>query len=144
MALNLLPLLLALQLLPEPLDLLAHAFFTLFALSFLIQRAALHDPGHNLGRIDVLELVVSDLAVDVEGLGDGVGVVGEWHELGDAVVDGGGSGVGEGEEEGFGEGEGRAEDDGVDVLGVLVVGGDSDVHCIPCTAVHTDRARRHS
>lgn len=116
--LNLLPLLLALQLLPEPLDLLAHALLALFALSFLIQRAALHDPGHNLGGVDVLELVVSDLAVDVEGLGDGVGVVSERHELGDTVVDGGGGRVREGEEEGFGEREGRAEDDGVNVLGV--------------------------
>jgi hypothetical protein len=88
--------------------------------------------------------VVSDLAVDIEGLGDGVGVVGEWHEFGDAVVDGGGGGVGEGEKEGFGEGEGRAEDDSVDVLGMLAGDGGVDVGCLPCIAVHTGRAQRRS
>lgn len=60
--------------------------------------------------------MVSDFRVDVEGLGDGVGVEGEGHEGGFAVVYGEGLGVGERVEEGFAEGEGGAEDGGVDVL----------------------------
>src|SRR5690242_6894083 len=117
LALNLPPPLLALHVLPQLLGLLAHALFALFALALLVQRAALHDAGDNLGGVDVLELVVGDLAVEVEGLCGGVGVVGERHELCGAVVDGDGGAVGEGEQEGFGEREGGAEDGGVDVLG---------------------------
>jgi hypothetical protein len=60
--------------------------------------------------------VVSDFAVDVEGLGDGVRVEGKRHEGGFAVVDGEGLGVRERVEEGFAEGEGGAEDGSVDVL----------------------------
>jgi hypothetical protein len=113
---NLLSPLLALKLLPEPLHLFTHAFFALLTLPLLIHGPTLHDSRHNLRSIDVLELVICDLAVDVEGLGNGVGVVGQGHEFGDAVVDGYWGRVGEGEEEGLGEGEGRAKDDGVDIL----------------------------
>jgi hypothetical protein len=64
--------------------------------------------------------VVSDFAVDVERLGDGVGVEGEGHKGSFAVVDGEGLRVGQCVQEGFAEGEGGAEDGGVDVLGLLV------------------------
>lgn len=60
--------------------------------------------------------MVGDLAVDAEGFGHGVGVVGQRHEFGDAVVDGGGSGVGKSVEEGLGDGEGGAEHYRMDVL----------------------------
>lgn len=113
---------LPLKLLSQFLYLLAHTFLALFTLSLFVHGSALHDSRDYFGSIDVLEFVVSDLAVDLEGLGDGVGVVGERHEFGDAVVDGGWGGVWEGEEEGFGEGEGRAEDDGVNVLACISFG----------------------
>jgi hypothetical protein len=121
--LDLSPPLLPLHLLPDLLRLLRRALLALLALPFLIQRPALHDARHNLRSVHVLELVICDLAVNVERLGDGVGVVGQRHELGDAVVDGDGRAVGEREKEGFGEGEGGAEDGGVDVLDIMLVYG---------------------
>lgn len=132
--LDLAPALLALQILPQALGLLGGALLALAALALLEAGAALHDAGDDLGGVDVLELVVCDLAVQVQGLGDGVGVVGQRHELGDAVVDGRGRAVGERQQEGFGEREGRAEDGGVDVLGGLVGWGDGEgggctLHC---------------
>lgn len=81
-----LPLLFSLQLLPELLNLLSCAFLALLALSLLIHDPALHDPGHNFCSVDVLEFVIGYLAVDVQILGDGVGIVGEWHEGSDAMV----------------------------------------------------------
>lgn len=120
LTLNLLPPLLPLHLLPNLLHLLRHSLFALFALSLLIQCPPLHDARNNLGRVYILKLVVFNLAVDVEGLGDGVGVEGEWHKGGFAVVYGDGFRVRKRVEEGFAEGEGGAEDDGVDVLGVFV------------------------
>jgi hypothetical protein len=114
--LNLLSLLVTLKLLSDPLHLFAHALFALLALPLLVQGPALHDARDNLGGVDVLELVICNLTVDVEGLGDGVGIVCQRHEFGDAVVDGCGGGVREGEKESFGKGERRAEDDGVDIL----------------------------
>jgi hypothetical protein len=106
--------------LPHSLFLLTHALLALLALPLLEHLPALHNPAHNLRRIHVLELVIRNLLVDLQSLGNGVGVVGEGHELCDAVIYGGdgvgGGVVGEAEEEGAREGKGRAEDDGVDVL----------------------------
>jgi hypothetical protein len=142
--LNLLPPLLLLEILPEPLDLLAHALLALLALSLLIHGAPAHNPRNDFRGIYVLELVVGNFAVDVEGLGHGVGVIGQWHELGNAVVDGGGGRVGKREKEGFGEGEGGAEDDGVDVLSRLawVISWEGDG--LLCIAARRGRARRRS
>lgn len=85
--LNLFPPLLPLQLLPELLHLLPNAFLALFPLPLLIQGPAFHNPCYNLGSIDILEFVVSDLAINVQSLGDSVGIVCERHEGGYAVVD---------------------------------------------------------
>ena len=62
------------------------------------------------------------------------------------MVDGEGRGVGEREEEGAGEGEGGAEDDGGDVLGMMLVeGGEEGVGIdVLCIAARIVRARRRS
>jgi hypothetical protein len=119
LTLDLFPSLLAFKFLSEFFNLFTHALLALLALSLLVHGSALHDSCDDFGGVDVLEFVVSDLAVNVERFGDGVGVVGEGHELGDAMVDSGRGGVGKCEEECFGERERRAKDDGVDVLHVI-------------------------
>lgn len=63
--------------------------------------------------------MVGNLTVNVHRLGDGIGVELEGHKGGFAVVDGEGLRVGQCLEEGLAEGEGRAEDGGMDVLGLL-------------------------
>ena len=119
--LHLPPTLLPLQFLPLLLRLLCDTLFAFGSLSLLVCGSRLHDALDDLARIHVLKAVVRNLFVDAEGLRWGIWVVGEWHEGGDSVVNGGGRTVGHGSKEGFGEGEGSAEDDGVDVL-VLLVG----------------------
>jgi hypothetical protein len=144
LSLNLLPSLLALKLLSQSLDLFAHTLLALFALPLLIHGPTFHDSGYNLGGVDVLEFVVRNLAVDVEGLGNSVGVVCEGHELGDAVVDSGRGGVGEGEEEGFGKREWGAEHNGMNVLSRVRRHRGECEESLLCIAKRTDHARRRS
>lgn len=98
---------------------LAGGLDTLGSLARLVHLAALHDAVDDLPRVDVRELVLTDLAVDAERLGGGVGVVGEGHELCRAVVDGVWCAPGKVGKVGLCGGEGGAEDDGVDVLAEL-------------------------
>lgn len=120
LALNLLPPLLPLEFLSNLLRVFGDALFTLLALSLFVQCSTLHDSCYDFGGVDVLEAVVGDFAVDVQGLGDGVGIELEGHEGCFAVVDGERFRVGQCMEEGLAEGEGGTEDDGVDELGLLV------------------------
>jgi len=66
--------------------------------------------------VHILEFVVRDLAVDTHSFGWRVGIIGQGHEGGDAVVDSVGGSIGKGNKEGTGKGEWRAEDNGVNVL----------------------------
>lgn len=116
LALYLPPPLLALHFLSQFLGIFSGGLFALFALSLFVQRSAFHDPGDNLGGVDILEAVVANLTVNVHGLGHSVGVELERHKCCLAVVDGQGGGVGECVEEGFAKREGGAKDGGVDVL----------------------------
>lgn len=110
-----------LQLLPSPNSLLTNTLNTLNPLPFLIHRPRFQYPLNNLPSIHVLKIMLWYFFEDFEVSGVGVWVVLGWHEGGGAVVDYAWLAVGEGGEVGGCWCEGGAEDEGVDVLVVVLV-----------------------
>ncbi len=82
----------------------------------LIEIPALHDPLHDGAGIDILKLVMTDLAVDTHHLGCSVDVGRGWHERRRPVVDSVGGAPWERAEVLYRGDERGAEDDGVNVL----------------------------
>jgi hypothetical protein len=75
-----LPLGLLLHLLPCSLSLLRHSLLTLCPLSRLIHDPSFHDALYNLASIHILEIVIVDLAVQVQCLGRSMRIVRQGHE----------------------------------------------------------------